>query len=217
MGRITLLTLILLCGFVSAGTVNNEDWRLEKDRQGIQIYTRAVEGSGFREIRGSVTIDGRLSSVVALLQDMNYWPKLNKLFTSVSLYEQLSETESLVYFQMDMPWPVKDRDILYQRTLQQDVKSKIVTMTEVATSGIFNEQDGYVRVVDSTHHWTLVPRQDGGVDVNWVTYTDPNGPIPASMVNWLSVGPPFDSVSVLRKAIENGEYRDARLPYIQEL
>ncbi|MBD2860148.1 hypothetical protein IB286_14190 [Spongiibacter sp. KMU-158] len=191
-------------------------WRLEKDSNGILIATRPVEGSAYREIRASTTIEGRVSSIVALLQDMSYWPKLNKIISSAELLQQLNASESQLYFQMDMPWPVTDRDVLYHRTIHQDDKSHAVILTDRALTGILPEKNGKVRVIESVQQWTLLPNDQGGVDVTWITHTDPNGPLPAKMVNWLSVGPPHESISVLRAAIERGEFSDAQVSNVAE-
>lgn len=215
MNRIVSLCLILL-GLLTTTAYAEDEWRLEKDKKGIQIYTRAVEDSDYRAIRGVTRVRGQMSSIIALLQDMSFWPKLNKIISSAELHEKLSETESLVYLQMDMPWPVSDRDVLNRRQVHQDERSKIVRLTEVATVDLLPEDEDYVRIVESTQTWILTPNDDGTVDVTWVTHTDPNGPIPAAIVNMLSVGAPYDSLTTLRKAIESGKYENAQLAYITE-
>lgn len=216
MRLITQIILILLCLQVLNVNANETAWRLEKDNNGIQIYTRPVAGSEYREIRAVATIQGRVSSIVALLQDMSYWPKLNKIISSAELYQQLDGNESQLYFQMDMPWPVTDRDVLYHRTVLQNDEDKSVTLTDRAIAGILPNKDGKVRVVESVQKWSLTPNDQGGVRVTWVTHTDPNGPLPARVINWLSVGPPHDSMSVLQAAIEGGEFADVKLEYVLE-
>ncbi|MBB3045829.1 hypothetical protein FHR99_000065 [Litorivivens lipolytica] len=215
--KFTALIYILLLSLQVPGVNADETaWRLEKDSDGIRIETRPVEGSAYREIRATTSIAGRVSSIVELLQDMSYWPKLNKIISSAELHQQLSESESQLYFQMDMPWPVTDRDVLYHRTIRQDESDHSVTLTDRALTGILPEKNGKVRVVESVQQWTLSPNNRGGVDVTWITHTDPNGPLPAKMVNWLSVGPPHESISVLRTAIEAGEFSDAEPSYVVE-
>lgn len=216
MKRIASISLILLCVFALPLSAKEDGWRLDKDDDGIQIYTRAVEGSDYREIRGTTRIQGKLSSIVALLEDMSYWPKLNKVISSARVHERISETESVIHVEMDMPWPVSDRDVVNRRQWQQDAGSKVVTMTTVATTDVLPEQKDYVRIVQSTQNWTLTPKPDGTVELVWVTRTDPNGPIPAPIVNFLSVGGPHDSLTVLRAAIEAGEFSDARPGFIAE-
>ncbi len=216
MKRIAFLCLALACFLHGPLAAQESGWRLERDKKGVQIHTRAVEGSAFREIRGTTRIEGQLSSIIAALQDMSFWPKLNEIIASAQLHQQLSDTESLIYMQMDMPWPVSDRDVLNRRKIEQDEVSKAVTLTEVATQGVLAENDDYVRIVQSTQRWTLTPMQDGSVEVVWTTHTDPNGPIPAAIVNMLSVGAPYDSLTTLRQTIQAQAYRDRKLAYISE-
>lgn len=212
---IRLLGLVVLVWLLAGpAAAKDADWRLEKDEAGIQVHTRAVDGSAYRAIRGTTRVRGRLSSIVALLQDPEYWPKLNKLFSSVRVHKQVSPTESLLHIRMDMPWPVTDRDLLSRRQVAQNPVSGAVSITEIATTGLKNPEKSYVRIVRSSQRWILTPNRDGTVDLEWSTHTDPNGPIPAAIVNHLSVGAPFNSLTTLRAAIEAGEYRDAVLAYI---
>ena len=43
------------------------DWKQKKDKDGIKIYTSAVEGSPFKAVRGEMVVEGRLASLVALV------------------------------------------------------------------------------------------------------------------------------------------------------
>lgn len=216
MNRFVRLLLALSLFFSGAASASQSDWRLEKDEEDIQIYTRSVEGSDYRAIRGVTQIKGRLNSIVALLQDMSYWPVLNKIISAAEVHQQLDQTTSLVYMQMNMPWPVSDRDVLNRRHVRQCADSFVVELTEVATTGILPINDDHVRIVESSQKWTLTPNGDGTVNVSWETHTDPNGPIPAAIVNMLSVGAPFESLTTMRDAIESGRYKDAGLGYIRE-
>ena len=211
-----VLGLSLLCLMAAPLLADDNAWTLRKDEDGIQIFTRSVDGSKYDEVRATTQIKGRVSSVVALLQDPAYVPKLNDIISLVRLHEQLAADESMVYMQMEMPWPVSDRDILTHRRVVQDDDSKVVTITELATTDVLPQEKGFIRVVQSRQQWTLTPHADGTVDLDWITHTDPNGSLPSSLVNYLSVGVPHGSMTVLRDAIESGEFADAQLPYVVE-
>jgi len=48
-----------------------EDWKFEKSKNGIEVYSRIVEGEPIKELRIVSTFEARLSSVVAVLDDVN--------------------------------------------------------------------------------------------------------------------------------------------------
>lgn len=189
------------------------EWQLKKDKAGIQVFSRPVDGSNINQIRGVTHVNGSVESIVALLQDMSFWPELNKIFSLARLQHQVSPQESLVYLQMDMPWPVRDRDVLNRRLIHVDCETGGATIEEVATRNEFPLDDDFVRIVESSQRWMLTPVDDGRVRVDWVTHTDPNGPIPSAIINFLSVSAPFDSLSTLRQKIESGAYREAAIQY----
>ena len=46
MNHLLLISLLLLCPVIDS------DWNLKKDKSGIEVYTRSVEGSSFKEFKG---------------------------------------------------------------------------------------------------------------------------------------------------------------------
>lgn len=211
-----LLGLVVLFSFSSPVPAQDGQWELEKQDDGIRVYSRPVEGSAYNEIRGTATIEGRVTTVVALLQDPEFVPKLNDVISQVRVHEEVSPTEALVYLQMDMPWPVNDRDLLTRRTIERDCDSNAVIIREVAETGVIAEKDDFIRIVDSTQEWTLKTVNDGVVELDWTTHTDPNGTLPSAIVNWLSVGVPHSSLQVLRDAVESGEYSDVEFTHLKD-
>jgi len=50
-------------------------WDLAKEGHGIQVSTRKVSGSKFKEYKGIMTVEASLSSLVALVNDVPAYPK----------------------------------------------------------------------------------------------------------------------------------------------
>lgn len=211
----TLVAAMLLLALTSASAAEI-GWNLRKDKHDIQVYSRPYAGSQYDAIRATTIVRGRLSSIVALLEDPQYVPKLNKVISRVELQQRLAPHTTLLYLQMDLPWPVRDRDILTRRVISQNAKNNVVRVEDTATREILAEKDGFIRVTQSTQVWTLTPLEGGRVMVEWITHTDPNGSLPASVVNWLSVGVPFETLEMLRQMIEAGEFHDVQIGFINE-
>jgi hypothetical protein len=72
-----------------------------------------------------------------------------------------------------------------------------------------------VRIVRSTQVWTLTP-DGGGVRVQVTLLSDPNGPIPAALINSMSIGTPFKMLKALREMTQSPSYALATLPFIED-
>jgi hypothetical protein len=193
-----------------------EEWHEEKDQDGIQVYTRAVEGWGMREMRGVATISARLSSLVAVIDDVPALPKLNDSVASAEVRNRVSDTRYQVYSTMRVPWPLSNRDALTQREIIQDKTTLTVTIIEAATQDVMPEREGYVRISRSQQKWTLTPTPEGTVAVEVRTLSDPAGPIPSSLVNAASVSIPLKMIQKLRELAQQPKYMRATMPFIQE-
>jgi len=210
-----LLALALLVAATAAASAD-APWKLEKDADGIRIDSRPVEGWDIHEIRGMTRFEGRLSSLVAVLVDTSVAPELNDLVVESAVGDRDRDTRYRVYAVTDLPWPLKDRDVVMQREIVQDPATRTVTITDVAASEAVPQKDGLVRITRSSQQWTLTPGADGSVAIELRMLSDPNGPIPAALVNSLSIGTPFKTLSALKALAQRPPYADARLSFIQE-
>lgn len=61
--------LLLLAFMAMSLSLVAAEWRLEKDDDGIQVFTRAVEGSDYRAFRGETLINAELNQLMAVLDD----------------------------------------------------------------------------------------------------------------------------------------------------
>ncbi|MGH8517667.1 MAG: START domain-containing protein [Panacagrimonas sp.] len=210
-----LIALPLL--WVSAQSASTpDDWRLEKDEDGIRIASRAVEGWDIREMRGQTTVPGPLASLVAVVDDASALPELNDFVVSTTVQNRQSATRYQMYSLTRMPWPLKDRDIVVQREIVQDPATLAVTVTDTAIQGGVPEKKGLVRIQRSRQQWMFTPAADGSVAVELRMLSDPNGPIPSSLLNSMSVSTPFKSIAKLRKLARSPKYAGARPDFIRD-
>jgi hypothetical protein len=210
---ITVLVIALAFPIARAA---ESGWRLEKDKEGIQVYTRAVDGWSIREFKGVCLISASLSSIVAVIDDTAASHELSDLVSESRIQHRDSDTHFQIYSAMKLPWPMSDRDILNQRDITQDQHSLVVTITDVAEEDAIAPRKGYIRIVKSRTQWTLTPTAEGTVLAETRTLSDPDGPIPVSVINAMSVSTPFKTLSKLRQIVRRDEYQRAKLPFILE-
>lgn len=216
--RILFWSLVALAAALSFPAVGADEagWQLEKDQDGIQIYSRSVDGWSIHEMRGVTRIAGSLSSVVAVINDVAVLHELTDVVAHSEITHRDSDTRYQVYSMMKMPWPISNRDILNQREITQNTSTLTVTITDTATQDVMPPKKDLVRIVKSHQQWTLTPTPDGGVRVESQVLSDPAGPIPSSVINAMSVSTPFKTLSKLKELAQRPEYAHARLPFIKD-
>jgi hypothetical protein len=202
-----LILALSLCWAVDPALANSE-WRVDKDKNGIRIESRAVDGWDIREIRGSTEYTGPISSLINVINDASAAPRLNEIVSESRVTERTADGNQHVYMVLDMPWPLQDRDVLMLRETKRDPQTGIVTIVDKATQDVMQPKEGLVRMVRSSNQWQLSPKPGGSILVELRMLSDPAGKIPASLINSMSVDAPFKTLSQLKEIATEPKYAD---------
>jgi hypothetical protein len=212
MPKLALAVLLLL----SASSYADEYvWEAKRDREGIQVYTRSVEGSKNKAVKATAKVSATISELVALLMDSSACAEWAALCKESRVVARVSDTELYVYTINDVPWPVADRDAVARvRWLVEP--SGTVVMTAELVSGKVDERRKTLRLTTGKTSWTFAPLQDGQVEIISEVYLDPGGATPAWLTNMLLVDAPFDTLKGMKELVASGRYRDSQIPFLTE-
>lgn len=209
--------MLVLAGLCSgAAFASGNDWELKRDGNDIKVYIRDVVGSKFKAVKATTTVTAPLSAAVALIRDTSACPQVAALCKKSWVHETVSETELYVYSYNDLPWPVKDRDVLVRALWSQDPADFSVTMTATSVTGMMAENDQAIRLQDASFSWEFVPLEAGRLQITTRVHIDPAGPMPALVMNLLLVDAPFKTLTNLRSVLETGKYDDARFGFVTQ-
>ena len=123
-------SLFLAIGWLVAGSWAEApaDFALDKDKNGIKVYTRKIEGSSLKEFKGVTSIKTSLTSLVALMDDTDALTKWLHNCSAAKLVQSMNYYERITYTVINAPWPVSDRDTVSYSKIVQDPKSKVITI-----------------------------------------------------------------------------------------
>ena len=177
-----------------------EAWSLDKRENGIDIYTRPVEGSGIKEFKGEALVDAEVDAILALLRDSDrfktWFPD-----TPESKLLSLDGNTSYQYSVMGTPWPMADRDTVFRSVAKRDETTGIVNITLAAAPDYHPVRKGRVRVRKARGTWRLEPIAPGKTHVTMTMHLEPGGEIPEWMINVRIVATPFKALTNLREAL----------------
>ena len=211
---VTLLFVITIS--LEYSIAQNSDWKLEKDDQGIKIYTRHVEGFEIDEIKSEQIVHASLKTVVAVIMDADHFNEWIYACPESRILNKINDTEQYQYQINDLPYPLTDRDIIIHFKIHQDPVTKTVYTSNIAEPNYIPETEGRVRVPVYYGGYELVPLSDTTVKVSFHVLLDPGGNLPDWLVNWFIVRAPFESSIKMRERIESGKYDDARPPFLEQ-
>ena len=94
-----------------------ETWEFVKQKDGIKIYTKNYPESAVVGFRGQVYLDHPIEKVLGVLMDNEHRKEwVDRLKTS-QILERKSSDEYIMYQVYGLPWPLSDRDFVYQGKL----------------------------------------------------------------------------------------------------
>ncbi len=182
-------------------------WDLEKEKNGVTVHTRLVEGSELKEFRGKTKLKTNLNTIIALMEDNpNYttWLKDCKKSEAVKV---LNSREKYIYILNGVPWPLDDRDFVVHSTLTQDKTTGAVTYQMRPVSNIVPEKKGFVRGTIKGF-WKFVPVGQE-VEVTYQVHSEPGGSIPTSIANIVVVDIPYETLRKMKEKVEDPKYKNA--------
>jgi len=192
-------------------------WKLKKFQNGISIYTQDAENSKFKELKSVTTIKTSLSSIVAVLNDWAAYPEWVYKCEKSSTLKKISDREVIHYQNIVAPWPVDNRDFVVNVKLEQNAKTKVITIHSASIPDYIPKILNHVRIKEFKASWTLVPLQNGSVEVTYQLLVNPGGDIPAWLVNMAVIDGPFETCSNLKERVLMEKYQKKIVSYIEEL
>lgn len=204
--------------YISHSGLNSElsdEWQLKKFENGIAVYTRNAKNSSFKELKSVTSVKSSLKSVVALLNDWDSYPKWVYKCGKSSTLKRINEKEVIHYQNVVAPWPVDNRDFIVHVKLEQDEKTKTVTITSISKHDYIPVIPDHVRIKEFTASWTLIPLKDGTTEIIYQLSVNPGGNIPAWLVNLAVVDGPYETLTHLKKMVIQEKYQKAIINYIK--
>jgi len=193
--RLFLLALFFAAFFLpTSGVCQSKEWILEKESATIKVFTREVESTNIKEFKAQAVINSPASKIVEILKDVRNYPLW---IEDVRSSRVLSEDPKLnFYYELHLPWPIKNRDVAMAMdiTINPD-RSTLLKLANIAQQ--ITEYPDFIRITDITGYWFVDPIDEQSCEVTYQFLADPEGFLPAWVINLFIVDGPFKTLENL--------------------
>ncbi len=212
-------TLIALTLAGSSLVSAEADWKLEREKDGVSVYTRDVAGSEFKAFKGESVLEVELNRALALMDDTAACPEWMHTCKSPVLIRKLTPLKRYSYMVNDLPWPVKDRALLLTATITQEMASRVVTVAlETVDPASLDATDqakvpkakDVVLIEQAKGFFRFTPLGENQTHVEYQMHTEPSGALPAGLVNAMLVDTPFHTLKAMQSVVKAEKYTDFR-------
>ncbi|ETR73741.1 MAG: Lipid-binding START domain protein [Candidatus Magnetoglobus multicellularis str. Araruama] len=177
---VTLMFLVVLNCKVYAAS----EWQPAIKKNGIDAYSRRVEGTNILEIRAITVVDARMEVIAEVLRDIPANVEWRPKCVECRLLERHNRNAMTTYTRIDLPWPVSDRDVI----IKADTSINLKTGRAVVSLGAVDHHKApppneNVRITEffSQYYLEYINREQTGII--FTTRVNPAGRIPTFLVN----------------------------------
>ena len=189
-------------------------WHLEKEDDGITVYTREVTGSEFLEFKGIVEVDASVDAVVAFLYDTERTAEWIHDCDFGMTLEEVDFRDNYIYQTFDLPFPASDRALILHSTLIYTLEG--ARLDSVAASDFCKDretercqrviQNKMLMITKSKGSYSMIKTGTSKTKIIWQLHTEPGGYIPTWLANALVVDLPLYSLAKLREMVLEPRY-----------
>jgi hypothetical protein len=192
--------LIVFCYvlFVSF-SFSDEKWVLAKEQDGIKVYTADVPGYKYDKSIALYSFNSDINSFCNFaMKPLNY-KKFSERIERIDIIKT-TDTKVVYYMSIDMPWPIYNRDGVYELSIKSKSSSKAHLIIR-ARPDYLPVQKGYIRIKHANTDY-IVKTEGDKLHLRYEKHTDPNGNIPAWLSNYYLSDAPIENIMVMKKNIE---------------
>ncbi len=187
------------------------EWKKQKEKEGILVTTRKVEGSKFKMYKARSIINQPMEVLFEVLLDVpgyaGWMPDVQKAHIITMLDQDRIKGNLVLRVEFDSIWPVKNRDVVIKvlSAIDWDKGHVVITLTDTNDYNV-PLKSGLKRVDDfyAVFDFQYIDREH--THVTFTTHADPGGAVPAGLVQIQTGGIPYKTLKQLAKVAENPEY-----------
>jgi hypothetical protein len=205
--QISALFLLFFLPLPVTGTQSN--WELVKKSGNIKVFhRRAEENRG--EFKGIGEFDAGIDEIGLVLEDVSGEKEWIPFLMESRILHKTDENHMVIYQLYDFIWPLYDRDIVADVTVQKDYRTRKVDITMKAIpSGLVPPRQRTIRMEKWKSRLQLEYLGRKRTRVVYTARVDLGGTLPGWLTNILNREIPFRFLDELGRAVKKEKYQQA--------
>ncbi len=202
---IKLTFFLLFLSFIKS--YSQDDCALRKDNKNIKVYLCESEFSPFKTIKVYFETEGTLEAYASGVINIANYKKWQSNIIQIDILKKISEREYIYYSEVDAPWPITNRDLIFHVKLSQNLATKVLTVTLEQLPDYIPKNEGIIRIPSANSVLTVTPLNNHRLAVSYILQVDPGGDIPALLANIFAANTPWNTFNNFKNMLEAKEVK----------
>jgi hypothetical protein len=198
------ILLVLFISFLILYTAESQkDWKMHKSKGEIQLWLKDLPGSRVKQFKIQTKVKQNITAVYQLLREVEKSPLWYDKVKEVKVLKAIDNDEAVYLLEYELPFPFKNRVTTLKGTIVYDQKLQTIRANTVYFPyeiPVEYKDLSQVYLVSGT--WAIETLSDGRLSITHIGYMDPEGNIPAWLVNQSYTSGPFKTLTNLLKLLD---------------
>ena len=208
------MLLLLFYLFFSNGYAQ-EGCHLKKDSEAIKVFLCETEESAFKTIKVQLEAETTLKEYAAGLLDIESYKYWQYNILDPHILKVINKKEVIYYSEVDTPWPISHRDLVFHLKMWQDSTSQVLYVSLEQLPDYIPEKEGIVRIPEAKSLLSVTPINENRVSVSYIIHVDPGGEVPAFIANLFSAQTPWQTFKNYRDRLKAIRNDTSSIPFIR--
>jgi hypothetical protein len=188
-----------LSAAVGLADASDDGWKVVETDRGITMSRREQPGLHLPAFRGHGRVQGDVVQVFASMLDVRSVPDWAYGTDRARLISRLDADSDVIYLYSDIPWPVRDRDMVVRRDIEVVKPGQEYRIHLKCESQREAEHDGVIRVKNCESCFRLRRVDARTTEIDYAMSLDPAGHLPAWVAGWVAKTVPFKTLVAIEE------------------
>lgn len=197
------IILAFFCISISVTAFSQTNWKLEKDKNGIKVWTRKQANSNLKEYKGEAILNVSMDKLISFFKNYkNYEKWMYKADEgSFRLLKKVDDDEFYIRLTMSAPFIKTRESVTHFKINPQDSKGNVLISLETAPDFI-PKNDNYIRIPKMSGYWKFSPLGNGTIEITHQATVAAGGSLPDVMANLGAVDAPYGMLSSIKSMLK---------------
>lgn len=177
------------------------EWKLAKEKDGIEIYTRKIEGYSIKEYKSISAVEASPEELLDIMIDVESYIDWMANVKETKMVKHDVAEKFYVYTEVEVPWPFDNRDEVSLSEVSRVPETGAIKIQISIVESEIPEKKGVIRLTEGEGVWIFTPLADGTTEIYHQFAAEPGGSIPTWLANMFLVDGPYKTMLGLKEFV----------------
>lgn len=201
LGQLFFLLLFPLCSWA------DQDLKYFENTADVVVIQKTINRCAQKKFQARVTIHQPIDMVGSILMDIPFYSHWIRNCNRIVLLEGRDAMAAVAYFEMDMPWPLSNREVIFRIKTTLDPERKMIRIQgEALKNHPYPVAESNVRITNAEFNITLEKREPYKTSMTVTNWFDFGGKINESVSSMFAGASLFSAMTNFKELSKFSRY-----------